>query len=339
MNRKASLYILFSVIAIFAVFAIGLMLYLKHYSKVFTSNYLSCKYFVDNGDYDAAEEYCLTAINMKPDYVPARINLGIAYFHQGMLDKAQFQFRHAITGSGSNIYNKAVVYYNLGEIYSKEMNINYAWSSYKKAYRLFPSLFKKDKQEWLLSTIASDDKKSFAQIVNALKDIASIKFKVTEGDITGGGIEIIGGRICKDDITGFSMEIYPDYKIHYSGSSRLYASCGDITMVVSAHPASDKDIENIVKLSYLNDKHGNKLPEKVIQREMTVGDGFKLYSKVVDDKTWRKFENLLILDGKNIWLSIFFNYPSSIAGKEEPRIKTMLSSIKIGYYHSLEIGQ
>lgn len=88
-------------------------------------------------DYEAAILVFQEASLQKPHNPIAHYNLGTAYYKQGKFIQAAYAFQTTLLKT--NVYNKAAVYYNLGNAQFKMHDLSAAVESYKSALRLNPN--------------------------------------------------------------------------------------------------------------------------------------------------------------------------------------------------------
>ena len=88
-------------------------------------------------DYAAAISVFQEASLQKPHNPIAHYNLGTAYYKQGKFIQAAHAFQTTLLKA--NVYNKAAVYYNLGNAQFKMHDLSAAVESYKSALRLNPN--------------------------------------------------------------------------------------------------------------------------------------------------------------------------------------------------------
>ena len=84
--------------------------------------------------FDEAVEAYNKCINLKPDYVDAYINMGVALKEQGKLDEAIDACKKAISLKP----DYAISYSNIGNVYKVQGNLEEAINAYKKALSLKP---------------------------------------------------------------------------------------------------------------------------------------------------------------------------------------------------------
>jgi tetratricopeptide (TPR) repeat protein len=75
-------------------------------------------------------------IALQDNHFDAHCNIGIAYLHKGLIDKAEEHYDVAIRLNSDN----ADAHFNFGLIYQKKGNKEKALKEYKEALRLNPDL-------------------------------------------------------------------------------------------------------------------------------------------------------------------------------------------------------
>ncbi len=163
MNIRIPYAVVFSVVI--AVF-LGALLYIffqKRQSSDYAQHYLVCKDLVAEGNIASAEPVCAKAVELKPDFAPARINLGVVYFRQRRFDLAEQEFKTALVYSSTDISNQAVIHYNLGSVYKNLGQPDKAWSSFYAAYTLKPDFIEQNVEAWILDCLKKSDKSGFIQ--------------------------------------------------------------------------------------------------------------------------------------------------------------------------------
>ena len=100
-----------------------------------------CHQCVEN--YDQAAFFYKKAIDIKPDYLDAWVNLGSTLKKQGQLDEAKEAYTKAITINPDNI----AAYYNMGNVLGEQGKLPEALQAYNKTISINPE-FEKPITAW-----------------------------------------------------------------------------------------------------------------------------------------------------------------------------------------------
>jgi hypothetical protein len=116
----------------------------------------------DSGDLDKAIDCCLKAIEIKPNYAEAFMNMGVSLTSQGKLDASIKSFEHAIKIQP----NSAEAYNNMGNALQRNAEPEAAKASYLKAIEIKPGYAE---AAWNLSGTAQNVGESKAWLNHCLK--------------------------------------------------------------------------------------------------------------------------------------------------------------------------
>ena len=88
-----------------------------------------------NGEWELAAAQFVRALEIDPDDLHARANLGITYFHVGQLPRAEQELHQALEG-GPNPPLEGVIEFNLGQIANQTGRASEALQHYQRALEL-----------------------------------------------------------------------------------------------------------------------------------------------------------------------------------------------------------
>jgi tetratricopeptide (TPR) repeat protein len=123
--------------------------------------------YKNQGKFDEAIEVYKTCILLKPNYAAAYENLGIAFKNKGDLDKAVEAYKKAILLKPDH----ANVYYNMGNVLSDQLKFKEAIEYYRKSISLKPNYV----QAYHSMGNALKDKGELDEAINAYKNALLLK--------------------------------------------------------------------------------------------------------------------------------------------------------------------